>query len=226
MARQIILDTETTGLEPSEGHRIIEIGAIEMINRKITNNHFHRYINPEREIDLGALNVHGLTEEFLKDKPLFSHMAEEFINFIKDAELIIHNAKFDVGFIDHELKLYNAKLGKTTDYCKIIDTLSLARSRHPGQKNNLDALCKRYNIDNTKRNLHGALLDAQLLAQVYLAMTGGQGSLFKEESELFDSSKKRIKVTDRLDLLVIKATPEEEILHQRRMEEVEKIAGN
>lgn len=230
--RQIALDTETTGLSHSEGHRIIEIAGIEIINRKITGNHFHCYLNPDRDIDAGAQNVHGISREFLKDKPRFAETAEIFLDYIKNAELIIHNASFDVGFLDNELRLLEPKLKKSKkviDYCKIIDTLSMARLRHPGQKNNLDALCKRYNIDNSKRDLHGALLDAQLLAQLYLAMTGGQGSLFGDESQdFYQSQEKKIKrqLNKNISLRVIKATAEEENLHQQRLLEVEEIARN
>jgi len=178
--RQIILDTETTGLDPKDGHRIIEIGCIELINRKFTNNRYHQYINPEREIEQEAMNVHGITNEFLKDKPTFANIADDFMNFIQGAELIIHNAPFDTGFINHELKNHAKQWKSITQHCHIIDTLVLARQLHVGQRNSLDALCKRYSIDNSKRDYHGALLDAHLLAQVYLAMTGGQASLFDD----------------------------------------------
>lgn len=176
--RQIVLDTETTGLEPSQGHRIIEIGCVELVNRRLTGNHYHQYIQPEREIDQGALEVHGISNEFLSDKPVFAHVLDEFLAFIDGAELIIHNAPFDIGFIDHELKLAGSKIKKTSSICGVIDSLVLARKKHPGQKNNLDALCKRYAVDNAKRELHGALLDAEILADVYLMMTGGQTSLY------------------------------------------------
>ena len=161
--RKIILDTETTGLEPKQGHRIIEIGCIELINRRKTERNFHQYLNPERDIEDGAFNIHGLSNEFLSDKSRFADIAQEFIDFIKDGELIIHNAPFDVGFINAELKLLGKKWGKIEDYCTVFDTLLLAREKHPGQKNNLDALCKRYEVDNSQRDLHGALLDAQIL---------------------------------------------------------------
>jgi DNA polymerase III subunit epsilon len=176
--RQIILDTETTGLNVSEGHRLIEIGCLEMINRKLTGKRFHTYLNPEREVDAGALAVHGINNFFLKDKPVFAEIVADLINFIKDSELIIHNAVFDVNFINYELSLLKDNWKKVADYCQIIDTLEMARKRHVGQRNSLDALCKRYGIDNTSRDLHGALLDAQLLAQVYLSMTGGQDNFF------------------------------------------------
>lgn len=175
--RQIVLDTETTGLEPAAGHRIIEIGCVEVVNRRITGNNLHLYINPEREIDEGAMEVHGITLEFLADKPVFAQVAEEFVNFIDGAELVIHNAPFDVGFINHELKLLGARWGTVEQRCLVLDTLRLAREMHPGQKNSLDALCRRYDVDNGHRELHGALLDSEILADVYLAMTGGQTNL-------------------------------------------------
>lgn len=175
--RQIILDTETTGLEPTRGHRIIEIGCVEMINRRLTGNHFHVYINPQREIDDGAIEVHGITNEYLADKPLFKDIAKDFIDYVNGSELVIHNAPFDIGFLNHELKLLNSSFGMMSDYCTVLDTLVLARQMHPGQKNSLDALCKRYFIDNSQRDLHGALLDSEILAEVYLSMTGGQTDL-------------------------------------------------
>ena len=175
--RQIVLDTETTGLEVGKGHRLIEIGAIELAERRPTGRTFHYYVNPQRAIDQGAMAVHGISDEFLCDKPLFAEIARELIEFIAGAELIIHNAAFDVAFLDTELALVDAKLGRVTDHAQVLDTLVLAREKYPGQKNNLDALCKRLNVDNSHRDLHGALLDAQLLADVYLAMTGGQGDL-------------------------------------------------
>jgi DNA polymerase-3 subunit epsilon len=176
--RQIILDTETTGLRVEEGHRIIEIGCIEMINRKLTGQHFHYYINPGREIEAGAQAVHGISNEFLVDKPAFAAIAKEFMAFISGAELIIHNAPFDLSFLNNELILLRQEWQAIANYCRVIDTLDMARKMHVGQRNSLDALCKRYGIDNSKRELHGALLDANLLAQVYLIMTGGQGSFF------------------------------------------------
>jgi len=178
--RQIILDTETTGRDVNDNHRVIEIGCIELINRQFTDKHFHRYINPLRESEAGALAVHGLTQEFLSDKPLFADIAEEFISFVRGAELIIHNAPFDVGFLNAELKKVNNNYN-LNDYCTVLDTLPLARQMHPGQRNSLDALCKRYSVDNSNRIYHGALLDAELLGKVYLAMTGGQTALFTEE---------------------------------------------
>jgi DNA polymerase III subunit epsilon len=175
--RQVVLDTETTGLETSQGHRIIEIGGVELENRRLTGSTYHQYVKPEREIDAGAQEVHGITLDFLADKPVFAEVADEFLQFIDGAELVIHNASFDVGFIDHEFGMLNGELGKVADHCRILDSLALARNKHPGQKNSLDALCKRYEIDNSGRDLHGALLDAELLAHVYLAMTGGQVNL-------------------------------------------------
>jgi len=164
--RQIVLDTETTGLEPKQGHRIIEIGCVELNNRRKTNNHYQQYLNPEREIEDGAYDVHGISNEFLADKPVFADAAQEFIDFIRDGELIIHNAPFDIGFINAELKRLGRQWGKVEDHCTVIDTLLMAREMHPGQKNSLDALCKRYEIDNSQRDLHGALLDAQILLDV------------------------------------------------------------
>ena len=178
--RRIILDTETTGIGHELGHRIIEIGCVELIDRKLTNNHFHVYLNPQRQVDEGAFRVHGISTEFLQDKPLFSEISNDFIEFIKGAELIIHNAAFDVGFLDAELKGINSSF-QINDLCTVCDTLVLAREKHPGQRNSLDALCKRYEIDNSNRTLHGALLDAEILASVYLAMTGGQANLFDEK---------------------------------------------
>lgn len=175
--RQIVLDTETTGLEISDGHRVIEIGAIEIINRTVTDRYYHQYLNPEREIDAGAEEVHGISLESLQDKPKFSDVCEEFLDFVRDSELIIHNATFDIGFLNYELKCIEHDLKDISKICKVTDTLREARRLHPGQRNNLDALCKRYEIDNSRRELHGALLDAQILADVYLAMTGGQVSL-------------------------------------------------
>lgn len=221
--RQIVLDTETTGLDPLQGHRIIEIGAVEMVNRKLTGNNFHVYLNPQREIDAGAVNVHGLTTKFLQDKPLMADIADTFLSYLADDELIIHNAKFDIGFINSELSRLNKKL---TDNLRVIDTLLMARDRHPGQKNNLDALCKRYSIDNSKRDLHGALLDANLLALLYLAMTGGQGSLFDEENSETDSLSKITKAQKKSAIKVIHASEVELQLHTERLQEIDKISKN
>ena len=185
--RQIILDTETTGIDPKEGHRLIEIGAVEMVNRRFTGNTYHQYINPQREIEVEAVEVHGITNERVANEPLFAEIADDFWAFIAGAELVIHNAAFDVGFIDHELTMLNAQrgvptLGPVSEHCRVLDTLKLARDLHPGQRNSLDALCKRYEIDNGHRVLHGALLDAEILAEVYLAMTGGQTALSLDAS--------------------------------------------
>lgn len=177
MSRQIVLDTETTGIDPASGHRIIEIGCVELMDRRLTGRNFHEYINPQREVEAEAIAVHGITNEFLLDKPVFAEVAQAFKEFITGAELIIHNAAFDVGFINHEFALLKPSLGRVEDICSVVDTLAMARAKHPGQKNNLDALCKRYGIDNSNRTLHGALLDAEILADVYLTMTGGQTSL-------------------------------------------------
>jgi len=182
--RQIVLDTETTGLETSQDHRIIEIGCVELIDRRITDNYWHHYINPDREIDAGAFEVHGISNESLQDKPRFGDIAEDFIDYINGAELVIHNAPFDVGFLDHELSKLDEDSRSINNYCSVLDTLVMARQKHPGQKNNLDALCKRYEIDNGQRNLHGALLDARILADVYLVMTGGQTALSLDDSEI------------------------------------------
>jgi DNA polymerase III subunit epsilon len=175
--RQIVLDTETTGLEPEQGHRVIEIGCVELVDRRYTHNNFHYYLNPDRQIDAGAIEVHGITNAFVQDKPRFTEIFEAFFEYIKGAELIIHNAAFDISFLDNEFKLLGRDDLKTRDHCAVVDSLQMARKLHPGQKNNLDALCKRYFIDNSQRTLHGALLDAEILADVYLGMTGGQTSL-------------------------------------------------
>ena len=226
--RQIILDTETTGLSAKEGHRIIEIGCIEMIDRQFTGEKFHHYINPQREIDIGAQEVHGITSQFLIDKPLFKDIVTEFIRFIAGAELIIHNAPFDMGFLDCEFKLAGLRPSKTRHYCQVFDTLTLARKKYPGQKNNLDALCKRYKIDNSNRQLHGALLDATILAQVYLAMTGGQTSLF---AELEENSRSILAPavaavsTSQLPLIVIEADDVELEAHAARIEAIAKWSG-
>jgi DNA polymerase-3 subunit epsilon len=177
--RQIILDTETTGLRVEEGHRLIEIGCLEMYNRKLTGSHYHAYINPGRPIEAGAIAVHGITSEFLQNKPSFYDIVDEFMSFVANSELIIHNAPFDLSFINNELQLTRQGRKRITEHCDVIDTLQMARQMHVGQRHSLDALCKRYKVDNSKRELHGALLDAHLLAQVYLAMTGGQGSFFE-----------------------------------------------
>lgn len=221
--RQIVLDTETTGLEPSEGHKIIEIGCVELVDRKLTGNHYHQYLKPNREVDEGAIEVHGITNEFLEDKPLFEEVVDDFLAFVDGAELVIHNAPFDIGFLDHELKLLSAKKGAMSDYCSVLDTLTLARQMHPGQRNSLDALCKRYDIDNTHRDLHGALLDSEILADVYLRMTGGQTSLtLGRQSASNTAQAGEVKVRritgERQPLRVIKATDEELKAHQEKLE--------
>ena len=175
--RQIVLDTETTGLEVGQGHRIIEIGCVELVNRKLTGNHYHCYINPEREVEQGAIEVHGITDQFLSDKPVFSLVAQDFIDFVGSAELVIHNAPFDIGFLNSELLRLERGYSPLDHICGVIDTLIMARRKHPGQRNSLDALCQRYGVDNSQRDLHGALLDAEILADVYLTMTGGQTTL-------------------------------------------------
>lgn len=224
MSRQIVLDTETTGLEPSKGHRITEVGCVEMNNRRLTGRTFHYYINPEREIDPGAVAISGLTNEFLKDKPKFSEIVDEFLSFIRDAEVIIHNAPFDLGFINNELQLLKHAWGTIDPYIQIIDTLMLARQLHPGQKNNLDALCRRYGIDNSHRTYHGALLDAEILAKVYLQMTAGQTSLVLEgesQESLGRPKAPRKKAKLRLSNVILKvvhATADEIKLHKNRME--------
>lgn len=227
--RQIVLDTETTGLEPKEGHRIIEIGCVEMVDRKLTGNNFHQYLQPDREIDAGAIEVHGITNEFLVDKPHFEDIFEDFISYVKGAELVIHNAPFDVGFINHEFRL--CEFGKqVSDLCSVLDTLSMARKMHAGQKNNLDALCKRYEIDNTHRDLHGALLDAEILADVYLAMTGGQVTLSLGGGTGSGSGVGQVEqirrfAEDRPRLRVIRADSEETAQHQARLQAIAKALG-
>ena len=227
--RQIILDTETTGLEPSQGHKIIEIGCVEMINRRKTNNHYHQYLNPQRLIEDGAYDVHGISNEFLEDKPLFEEVAQEFIDYVRGAELIIHNAAFDVGFLNAELKALGKKWGKIEDYCKITDSLAMAREMHPGQKNNLDALCKRYEVDNSARDLHGALLDAGILLDVYLAMTGGQTDLSLQHASSDNSVGQQASLgkldNNREQLKIIKACDDEMSLHDKRIQQIEKASG-
>ena len=226
--RQIVLDTETTGIDPKEGHRIIEIGCVEVVNRRLTGNHFHVYINPGRHIEQEAIEVHGITNEFLADKPTFSQVAQEFVNFIKGAQLVIHNAPFDVGFMDHEFGMETSTKGVITNQiCDVLDTLTLARQMHPGQKNNLDALCKRYGIDNSHRTLHGALLDAEILADVYLLMTGGQTKLKLASSSGSDADSTAIRRVKRSanKLKVIKATADEITQHEARLDIVEKASG-
>ena len=186
--RQIVLDTETTGLSTADGHRIIEIGCVELVDRRITGRDYHRYLNPDRDIDEGAERVHGISIEDLRDKPRFVEIAEELLEFLSGAELVIHNADFDVGFLDHELRLMGHDRPAITQHASVLDTLGLARDLHPGQRNNLDALCKRYEVDASNRDLHGALIDADLLARVYLAMTGGQAALTLDVSEAAEAA--------------------------------------
>ncbi|WP_085247916.1 DNA polymerase III subunit epsilon [Gilliamella mensalis] len=231
--RQIVLDTETTGMNQEgknhyEGHKIIEIGAVEVINRRLTGNHFHVYINPERLIDEDAFKVHGISDEFVKDKPIFKNIAHDFIKFIDGAELIIHNASFDVGFMDYEFRLCGLDF-KTVDHCIVTDTLTMARRLFPGKRNNLDVLCERYQIDNSHRTLHGALLDAEILAEVYLAMTGGQTTLsFSSEDNNSSSSESHvIKRVERngIPLKVIKATEYELSEHESVLKKIDKKSG-
>lgn len=221
--RQISLDTETTGLDPKEGHRIIEIGCVEIINRRITGNHFHCYINPERDIDKGAQAVHGISQDFLADKPVFASVKSSFIDYIQGAdEIIIHNAPFDVGFLNNEFVRLDKKSPKLASYAEIVDTLTMARQLHPGQKNSLDALCKRYDVDNSHRDLHGALVDADLLARVYLIMTGGQDSFFTEETATTSAAtpvnkQENKKITRNGKIPVLYANQEEAEKHKNYM---------
>ena len=235
--RQVILDTETTGLSTTQGHRIIEIGCIEMVNRRLTGREFHRFLNPDRNIDEGAEAVHGISREQLETEPRFPEVVDEFIEFVKDAELVIHNADFDVGFLEHELRLMKHAQPKITDHCTVLDTLTLAREIHPGQRNSLDALCKRYEVDASKRDVHGALIDSELLARVYLAMTGGQSSLLLDD----DDEGRRSQLAGDIagvaselaptelapqgrsyDLKIIKATPDELAEHEAMLGKIRK----
>ncbi len=221
--RQIILDTETTGLDPALGNRIIEIGAVEILNRQPTGKHFHRYINPERDSEEGALQVHGITSEFLADKPKFREIAKEFLDYVTGAELVIHNAAFDIAFLNHELRLLDMKPVKT--FCpSVIDTLKLARELHPGKRNSLDALCERYQIDNAGRTLHGGLLDAQLLAEVYLAMTRGQGMLMIDAAPAAAAQAEGA-TCEKVDIIVLRATDDELAAHQAQLAEIDKASG-
>ena len=229
--RQVVLDTETTGLEPEKGHRIIEIGCVELNNRKLTGRHYHQYIQPEREVEAQAIEVHGITNEFLTDKPIFSQVMNDFMHFVDGAELIIHNAPFDIGFLNYELAHYGLnKYQALTEYCTVVDTLVMARKKHPGQKNNLDALCKRYGVDNSQRDLHGALLDAEILADVYLLMTGGQRmlSLGSESAEANSSSVSSMDQIRRISLdrttPIIRATADELERHHTKLESIDKTS--
>lgn len=229
MHRQIVLDTETTGLEVTAGHRVIEIGAVELVERRPTGRQFHYYLNPGRKIDEGAMEVHGITDEMLENEPRFGDIADEFRQFFSDAELIIHNAPFDVGFLDAELRLLQPAEAPLAELAgEITDTLELARSLHPGQRNSLDALCRRYEIDNSNRTLHGALLDAELLAEVYLAMTGGQTDLglvihaapvVRQDGHRIDATA----ISQRLP--VITADTDELDAHRRRLEQIDQASG-
>jgi DNA polymerase III subunit epsilon len=227
--RQIVLDTETTGLEPDMGHRIIEIGAVEVINRKLTGRHFHKYLNPERDVDDGAFEVHGISRAFLEDKPLFTDVWEELVAFIRGAELVIHNAPFDVSFLDYEFKQIKGA-PRIKDICSVKDSLAVARRKHPGQKNNLDALCRRYEVDNSQRQLHGALLDAEILADVYLLMTGGQTLLFNTGEQNRTESAAQSAITRRpvnaSGLAVISASAAEQDAHEAFLDKLADVSGN
>ena len=225
--RQLILDTETTGINPKDGHRIIEIGCVELINRRFTGNNFHVYINPERIIDAEAVAVHGITNERLAHEPRFRDIAKSFYDYIQGAELVIHNAAFDVGFINHEFAMLHPVLPPVEQYCTILDTLMLARELHPGQKNNLDALCRRYDINNSHRTLHGALLDAEILADVYLLMTGGQVSLnLANEQDRTDGQSGPAVIQRSGRLKVLRATDAELAAHETRLDLVQKKGGS
>lgn len=235
ITRQIVLDTETTGMNRLgvhyEGHKIIEIGAVEVINRRLTGRHYHVYIKPDRLVDPEAFMVHGISDEFLQDKPAYAEIAEEFIEFISGAELVIHNATFDIGFMDYEFRMLNRDIPKTETFCKITDSLMVARKLFPGKRNSLDALCDRYQIDNSKRTLHGALLDAEILADVYLAMTGGQTSLaFAMESDTQQVSTESESVQriarQASTLPIIYASPDELAAHETRLDLIAKKWGS
>jgi DNA polymerase III subunit epsilon len=218
--RQIVLDTETTGLEVGMGHRVIELAAVEILNRRLTGNHFHRYLNPQRDIDAGALQVHGISLDFLQDKPCFQDVVAEFIEFIRGAELIIHNAAFDVAFLDAEFALAQAEL--IASHCPVVtDTLRMARDLHPGKRNSLDALCERYSVDHSARTRHGALLDAELLAEVYLCMTRGQEMLLMDIGLAVGSGVEEDFGEGKYELIVLTATQEELSLHARQLEDID-----
>ncbi len=225
--RKVVLDTETTGLEVSEGHRVIEIGCVELINRRRTGETYHQYVQPDRDIDEAAHRVHGISSKMLADKPRFAAVAEAFIEFVSGAELIIHNADFDVGFLDNEFQCADLLSTNIASVCTVIDTLRMAREIHPGQRNSLDALCKRYSVDNSGRDFHGALLDAQLLADVYLAMTGGQGALsFEHKVARHDQPTGGAETINRsnLELVVVKASEADLAAHTRQLDLIEKSA--
>jgi len=229
MTRQIVLDTETTGIEIREGNRMIEIGCVEVIKRRVTSNDYHQYLQPDRESEEGALAVHGITSEFLAGKPRFSEVVDDFMEYVQGAELIIHNAPFDVGFINNELKMVNSKWGRLEDHCTILDTLVMAKDRYPGQRNSLDALCKRLDVNNQHREMHGALLDSQILADVYLAMTGGQKALMLGGDDASGSADHRSEVRrlaeGRPALKVISATDDELIQHKERLGAISDAGG-
>ena len=226
--RQIVLDTETTGLEPEQGHRIIEIGCVEMVERRPTGNNFHQYLQPDRLIDAAAIEVHGITNEFLEDKPRFADVAGDLVDYLRNAELIIHNAPFDVGFLNAELERV-ANLGTLESYCSVLDTLVMARQMHPGQRNSLDALCTRYDVNNTHREKHGALLDAEILADVYLAMTGGQTSLSLDGDnkigETGQTQTVRRLPKDRAPMIVRRANDTELAAHEARLAAIDAASG-
>lgn len=228
--RQVVLDTETTGLEPGHDHRILEIGCVEIVDRRITNRHFHHYIDPQRDIDDGAFEVHGIKREFLADKPIFEALWDDFLAFISGAELVIHNAGFDIAFLNYEMSRMSKEVGEITDYCHVTDTLELARQKHPGQKNSLDALCKRYGVDNSQRELHGALLDAEILADIFLLLTGGQVSLILDDSQLIDAAQSASTFTPipagRGALAVIRANSAELRLHDARLADIHATCGD
>jgi DNA polymerase-3 subunit epsilon len=228
MIRQVVLDTETTGLEPELGHRIIEIGCVELQNRRRTGRRLHHYVCPDREIDPGALEVHGITSEFLADQPRFAEVADDLLAFIDGAELVIHNAAFDVAFLDAEFARLPGGAGRIADRCRLLDTLMLARQLHPGQRNSLDALCKRYQVDNSKRDLHGALLDAELLLDVYLAMTGGQGTLILGADDAAERAagavvQRATRPTG--ELRVLRASAVEVAAHEALLERLDRASG-
>lgn len=228
--RQVVLDTETTGLDPHQGHRVIEIGGVEIVNRRLTGRHLHFYMNPDRDIDEGALRVHGIERSFLDDKPRFEDVAHEILEFLNGAELIIHNAPFDLGFLDSELRRLPEPGTAIAARCKILDTLAMAKERHPGQRNNLDALCKRYFVDNSTRDLHGALLDAEILADVYLAMTGGQAALDLSAPPTPDAqvarSRARKAGTSSVKIPVVRASEEERAKHEQLVGVIDAASKN
>lgn len=227
LKRQVVLDTETTGIDPKQGHRIIEIGCVELINRRFTGNNYHEYVNPERIVEQEAIDVHGITNEFLRDKPKYREISQGFFDYINGAELVIHNAAFDIGFMDHEFRLLDRNWVGTAQYCPILDTLAMARKKHPGQRATLDSLCKKYGINNSHRELHGALLDAEILADVYLLMSGGQINinLSSGDGTSADTAIRRIS-PDRQRLKVIAASADELTEHEQRLDLVDKKGGS